>query len=378
MSSASPQASRSTVVHVLNGFNYGGIENLCLQLLQHSPPQVKNVLISINPDYAAMRPQFENIQNLEILDIPYQKAHRVQFVLNLAKTFRAIAPSAVVIYPFGVHIFIALAARLAFVRRVAVHVGNPAPQAGILQRKWREIIFISHLLQTPLYSYSKFVHHSLQKLFFLPQHSAPLPPGCDVSNIAAQAQLSRQERGDQTKLVIGMVARLNKIKDQATLIQAFANLYSTFPDTELWLVGDGEEYNPLLTLAQQLKVSHAVKFLGHRSDVPQLLGKMDIYVFSTTIDEGFGIALAEAMAAGLPIIASDVPACREVLDHGSSGFLVPPKDIDAMVNILQRLIESKKQRDIWGSKAYTHANQFHNIKNCVEKWHQIMLVNLAL
>ena len=66
-------------------------------------------------------------------------------------------------------------------------------------------------------------------------------------------------------------------------------------------------------------------FLGSSLEITKLLGNSDIFAFSTTEDEGFGIALIEAMAAGLPIIASDVPACREVLD-GNAGILVPPEE----------------------------------------------------
>ena len=61
-----------------------------------------------------------------------------------------------------------------------------------------------------------------------------------------------------------------------------------------------------------------------RRDVPELVGQLDLFVFATTSDEGLGIALIEAMAVGVPVVASDVGACREVLDDGALGLLVPP------------------------------------------------------
>jgi glycosyltransferase involved in cell wall biosynthesis len=72
-----------------------------------------------------------------------------------------------------------------------------------------------------------------------------------------------------------------------------------------------------------------------RRDVPELVGQLDLFVFATTPDEGLGIALIEAMAAGVPVVASDVGACREVLDDGALGLLVPPYDPVALANAIE-------------------------------------------
>ena len=72
-----------------------------------------------------------------------------------------------------------------------------------------------------------------------------------------------------------------------------------------------------------------------RRDVPELVGELDLFVFATTADEGLGIALIEAMAAGVPVVASDVGACREVLDDGALGLLVPPGDPLALADAIE-------------------------------------------
>ena len=78
-----------------------------------------------------------------------------------------------------------------------------------------------------------------------------------------------------------------------------------------------------------------------RRDVPELIGQLDVFVFAATPDEGLGIALIEAMAAGVPVVASDVGACREVLDHdgpgGALGLLVPPRDPVALADAILRV-----------------------------------------
>src|SRR5262249_3313107 len=82
-----------------------------------------------------------------------------------------------------------------------------------------------------------------------------------------------------------------------------------------------------------------VEFLVSRCDVPEQLGEIDVFAFSTTEKEGFGIVLIEALAAELPIVATDVEACREVLQDGRFGSLVPFGDAEALAAELKRIID---------------------------------------
>ncbi|MFM8604839.1 MAG: glycosyltransferase, partial [Cyanobium sp.] len=77
-------------------------------------------------------------------------------------------------------------------------------------------------------------------------------------------------------------------------------------------------------LIRSLRLHGRVRLLGTRRDIPRLLARLQLFVFAAGPDEGFGIALAEAMAAGVPVVATAVPACRELLAGGRCGLLVPP------------------------------------------------------
>ena len=127
-----------------------------------------------------------------------------------------------------------------------------------------------------------------------------------------------------------MVARLELHKDQPTLIRAMALLCDQELDAELWLIGEGSHRPQLETLISELQLADRVHLLSSRRDIPELLAQLDLFVFSARPDEGFGIALAEAMAAGVPIVATDVGACREVLDGGRCGLLVQPGSAEAL------------------------------------------------
>lgn len=172
--------------------------------------------------------------------------------------------------------------------------------------------------------------------------------------------------------MIGMVGRLDVIKDQATLIRAAAKLRSR-KELELWLVGAGPRNAELRALAATLGIADSVVFWGGRSDVAELLGGIDVYAFSTTRDEGFGIAVIEAMAAALPIVASDVPACREVLADGTAGILVPAGDAEAMAQVLERLIGLPEQQAYWGKLAYKRVKEQYDIELCANRWYSALL-----
>src|SRR5581483_4170091 len=92
----------------------------------------------------------------------------------------------------------------------------------------------------------------------------------------------------------------------------------------------------------ELNLTAVVTFLGSRRDVPSLLGQSDVFVFSTTREEGLGTVLIEALAAGLPVVASDVPACAEALEGGRWGRLVPPGDSAALAAALIAHLQAKE------------------------------------
>jgi len=367
-------SNQPTVVHILNGLQFGGNETLCLQLLRHAPKDVHNILLILNPDHQEMLPLFQQIPGLSIVFNGVSPQRRYQFVHSLYRQFQVWRPQAVLIYPFGIHPFAGLAARLARIPFVAVRAGNPPPQIGVPGRwKWRTLLSISWIFNIPVYSCSYATHQALATLMPMPPRSFAIPNGCDIDNIAQRAETSRCKAKTENGLVIGMVARLNTIKDQATLIRAYEQLCRVHTQVELWLVGDGAERARLEHLCEHLGVSGTVKILGRRSDIPELLGQMDIYAFSTTEDEGFGIALVEAMAASLPIVASDVAACREVLGNGEAGILVPPQDVGAMVKALETLIVSPHVREQWGQRAQARVSKHYSIQTCAQRWYNQLL-----
>lgn len=124
----------------------------------------------------------------------------------------------------------------------------------------------------------------------------------------------RREMGAEQKIVIGNIGRLHFQKNQTFLLEIFDALQEKAPESELWLVGEGEDAEKLKRKAKNLKIDKKVRFLGVRNDVPDLLCAMDCFVLPSLF-EGLSVALLEAQAAGLPCVASRdvIPSEVEVL-----------------------------------------------------------------
>lgn len=139
--------------------------------------------------------------------------------------------------------------------------------------------------------------------------------------------------------VIGSVGRLQPVKDQQGLLAAFKQVREACPQAVLVLVGDGDLRGALERSVDDLGLRDGVRLLGDRHDVPRLLTGMEVFVLPSR-SEGYSIALLEACAAALPIVATDVGGNREIVRHERNGLLVASGDRAALAAALIKLLAS--------------------------------------
>ena len=150
-------------------------------------------------------------------------------------------------------------------------------------------------------------------------------------------------------VVISCVARMEPVKNHAMLLDGVAKLAARGVSFELWLIGGGAGRAALEARAASLGISVQVRFLGYRDDIPALLGRSDIGVL-TSLKEGIPRAALEAMASGLPMVATRVNGTREVVRHGETGFLVDTGDVAGLADALERLAGDPGLRDRMGER----------------------------
>ena len=182
---------------------------------------------------------------------------------------------------------------------------------------------------------------------------AVIPNGIDLTHFARptadRANMRRELGIADDELLFLSIGRLAKVKDYPTILKAFAQARPAVNRPRLLIVGEGDERSLIETQIAETGLEDVVTLLGYREDIPNLLSAADVFVMAS-LREGFGRAAAEAMAAGLPVIGTEVAGLRYVLDEGKAGMLVPLQAPDRMA---QAMIEIARDADLRRSIAAT-------------------------
>jgi glycosyltransferase involved in cell wall biosynthesis len=178
----------------------------------------------------------------------------------------------------------------------------------------------------------------------------------------AHARLTARRRlaVAEDRCVIMSVARVDPVKDLTTLIRAFARVHTARPHVSLVIVGEGPERAALEHAIAEEGVSGAVTLTGHRSDVRELRAAADIF-------EGVSLTVLEAMAAGLPVVATGVGATPEVVS-AETGVLVAPRDPERLAGALIALVDAPDRRKKLGANGRARLEQDFSIERIVQEY----------
>jgi glycosyltransferase involved in cell wall biosynthesis len=169
----------------------------------------------------------------------------------------------------------------------------------------------------------------------------------------------------ENPIIIGTVCRLEKQKGISYLLLSMSSILAKFPTVQLEIVGDGSLLQELKEFSEKIGISNSVKFFGKFTDVIPFYRRMNIFILPS-IYEGFGIVLLEAMASGIPVVATQVGGISEVVTDGVSGILIPPKNPEAIANAVIKLIENPQIAESLVKEGYKRSELF-DIKGHVMK-----------
>jgi glycosyltransferase involved in cell wall biosynthesis len=175
---------------------------------------------------------------------------------------------------------------------------------------------------------------------------------------SARAALQDELSIPPERVLLGSVGRLEPVKGHVYLVDAFAQIAADLPHSVLLIAGEGSQRAALEAAAARHLLGERVRFLGLRGDVPRLLAALDLYVHPS-LHEGMPNAVMEAMAAGCPIVASEVGGIPELLVDGESGWLVAPQDSAALAAALRyALTHEAEARRVGAAAARRVAERF--------------------
>lgn len=218
------------------------------------------------------------------------------------------------------------------------------PGASFLERRCAQrahsIIAISNAVRS--YFAASWPEHLARKLVTIRYGIAPT--GVGDAAIAFSRKLREEWHVQDGEVLFGIVARLVEQKSISTLLQAFARLRgSTSAPVKLVVVGRGPLESELRGLAVDLALTGTVVWAGFRTDIATVMRSLDVFVLSS-VYEGFGLVLLEAMEASLPIVASRVSAIPEIVVEGETGYLVPSRNAQALAIAMASMLDRQDRR----------------------------------
>jgi len=188
------------------------------------------------------------------------------------------------------------------------------------------------------------------------------------SSIHLRDEIRRKMGFTESDVVVGFVGRVVREKGILELVESFIKIRETNKNAKLVIIGDTllserdkKTSKKVRSLIRINGIEDSILFLGFRDDVPQLLAAIDIFVLPS-YREGMPISIIEAMMSGKPVIATDIRGCREEVVHGETGLLVKPKNVESLVEALEKLISNPELAKRMGENARKRALSLYDEK----------------
>lgn len=352
------------IAHVLFRLDTGGMENMLVKLINHTCHRYRHVVVCLQ-GYGDFRSRIES-SDVQCLALDKKAGKDWRCYLRLWRTLRSLKPDILHTYNLGA-LDAAPVARLAGVRSV-IHAerGRDAADPHGENRKYRILRrWLLPFIDRYLAVSQDLRDWLIETVRIPPSRVTCIPNGIDVSAFAtAGGQRGKKERpllgsfAPPGTVLVGTVGRLDAVKDHAGLITAFRDLCQALPEERerlrLVLVGEGSQRAALESQIARTGLSAQVRLLGNRSDIAALLAEFDVFALSS-IAEGMPGVVLEAMAAGLPVVATDVGGVGEVVAAGETGTLVPASDPKALAKALEGYVLQEPLRTRHGGAGWERA-----------------------
>ena len=342
---------RIHIQHVLLSLQPGGLENGVVNVVNRLDPARFRSSVTCLKEAGAFAARLRGPE-IAVHAMGLKPGNDLRLPLRLARLFRRTRTDVVHTRNAEAFFYGVLAAKLAGVRRV-VHSehGRVLPDtrrrmaAQRLLLRFTDAAFaVSEQLRRDLVSHLGVCEGRFEVIY----------NGVDVARVARadRASARRALGAAADELVVGSVGRLVPVKNYGLLVRAFARVAgATARPMRLVLIGDGPERASLAAAAEAHGVAARTALLGHREDVAELLVGLDAFVLPS-VSEGMSNTLLEAMAAGVPVVASDVGGNREIVADGRSGLLFASGDEAQLAAHLRGLLEDPGRRAQLGSAGH--------------------------
>jgi glycosyltransferase involved in cell wall biosynthesis len=335
-----------TVTHLITDLITAGAQKALYRLLLHTDrTNYRPIVIALRDGDSEIATQIRAL-GIPVLDLHMSPPWRFYKLLGLYRALRSQRPAILHCWMIHSNIIGRIVGRLAGVPTIIVSRRSDRNGGEIYTKLNRWLVNWSD----GIIAVSESTRQAeLAETGIAPERVETIPNGLDASAFndlpsAADRQVLRTSLGiTPDQILIGSVGRLTAAKGYPDLVRAFQIVTQEIPQACLIIVGKGKLEAELKGLAVELGISEKVQFTGVCSDIPKLLNAFDLFAFSSHW-EGMPNALMEAMAAGLPCVATRVSAAPELIDDGVHGLLVPPQAPAQLANGILKLLDDAPLR----------------------------------
>lgn len=357
------QTGRATnkhrVCHVSMCLTTGGLERLLVEFARRTNPEQYDLQFAVLGDIG------QPAEDIRALGKPVTQIHsassgRWAQLSKLRKLFVEQKIDIVHSHNTYAHFYASIAA---FLAGVPVILNTQHGRGCGSSLKQRGHFFIANRLADQILAVSEDSAKICQKQDPLSRSRiVPLWNGIDLDRFSYH--------GPQKKPHAISVARLSPEKDFPTLLKAVRMVIDQHPDFRLTIAGDGQERQHLEKTCDELQLNSHVTFLGERCDIPELLKNAGMFVSSSST-EGISLTLLEAMAVGLPIITTNVGGTPEIIEEGTTGFLVPPGNPEQLAQAICNHLEQPNTWDKIAIRARERVEKNFHINRMIKDYEDL-------
>jgi glycosyltransferase involved in cell wall biosynthesis len=370
------------VVHVITGLNVGGAEKALFRLLANRKERSFNLSVISLLDKGVMGSQIQSL-GVSVYTLGMQQGiPGPGALIGLRRLLKTLAPDLIQGWMYHGNLAATIAAcslrlRIPILWNIRQSLYEPSKERKLTRLVISGSVCLSETPRFILYN-SKISALQHEAIGFKPEKTRIIPNGFDCEEYqpsrAIRERIRRELGISPGVILIGLIARYHPMKDQANFLWAAAELMKTGSGVNVvyMLAGHGiDSSNVRLTrLICQLALSPKVLLLGERQDIPRLMAALDIATVASAWGEGFPNVLGEAMACGVPCVATDVGDCAYII--ADTGKIVPPKNPQALAAAWQALIavgaEGRKQL---GDKARRRVAEYFSLLEIVHQYEDL-------
>lgn len=375
---------KKKIVHIIQSLNNGGCENMLLRTLpllndfEHKIITLKE-LGELAPKFASAGIAAETVHCDNLFDIPG--------FFRLRKLIKEEAPDIIITYLFHADMI----GRL-FLRPFLSFRAKPRNLIPIIpflrttynHPKYLIARIIERLTKSRVRQY--LANSEAVKNFYAdtigvrPEKITVIPNGIDIEyfdSVTSNPELKKSLNIKLNDFVVICVANLHHNKGHKYLLEAFEEVYKNNKNIKLLLIGDEKEREDLKKQITGYSSKESISFLGKRTDVPQLLKISDAFILPTLF-EGMSNAIMEAMACGLPVITTDIPENRVLVENNINGLLVPIRDSSALIQTIRKMGENPEIRKRLSEEAKITIKNSFSLEKTAEKWENVLMETIKI